>query len=48
MRVAINPPEVEEWKKIKGYDYFYVSNLARVKSVDRTIVDELGRKRRSG
>ena len=46
MSVIINPPEKEEWRKIKGYDYFYISNLARVKSIDRTITDELGRKRR--
>lgn len=35
----------EVWVLIPNSNYYYVSNYARVKSVDRTIVDSLGRKR---
>ena len=47
----INYKETEEinmtevWKDIKGYEGLYqVSNLGRVKSFDRTIIDKIGRK----
>lgn len=37
---------MEEWRPIKDYEGFYeVSNLGRVKSLDRIIIDSKGRKR---
>ena len=35
-----------EWKPIPGYPGYQVSNSGLVRSVDRTIIDKLGRKRR--
>lgn len=41
-------PEIfqeEEWRDIKGYEGLYqVSNLGRVKSLERTSIDKIGRK----
>ncbi|PEO38310.1 NUMOD4 domain-containing protein [Bacillus wiedmannii] len=40
--------EKEVWKDIEGYeDLYQVSNLGRVKSLDRDYIDSLGRKRTS-
>ena len=37
---------MEIWKNIKGYEGFYqVSNMGRVKSLERTFIDKSGRKR---
>ena len=37
---------IEIWKDIQGYEGFYqVSNLGRIRSLDRTITDSIGRKR---
>lgn len=37
---------IERWKNIKGYEGFYkISSLGVVKSVDRSVVDSIGRKR---
>ena len=33
----------EKWKKIKGFDYYKVSNKGRVKSIDHKITDKSGR-----
>lgn len=36
----------EIWRDIKGYEGLYqVSNLGRVKSLERTVIDKIGRKR---
>ena len=36
----------EEWRDIKGYEGLYqVSNMGRVKSLERTFVDKIGRER---
>lgn len=36
----------EVWKDVQGYEGLYqVSNLGRVRSLDRTIIDSIGRKR---
>lgn len=36
----------EVWKNVQGYEGFYqVSNLGRVRSLDRTIIDSIGRNR---
>ena len=38
---------MEIWKDIEGYDgYYQVSNEGRVRSLDRTIIDNIGRLRR--
>lgn len=35
----------EEWRDIKGYEGLYqVSNLGKVKSLERTVIDKIGRK----
>jgi len=40
------PNMKEEWEDIKGYEGRYqVSNMGRVKSLERTVIDEAGRKR---
>lgn len=37
--------QVEVWKDIKGYEGLYqVSNMGRVKSLERTFIDKIGRK----
>lgn len=37
---------IEIWKDIQGYEGFYqVSNPGRIRSLDRTITDSIGRKR---
>jgi hypothetical protein len=44
MKLDINT-EIEEWKDIKGYEGLYqVSNLGRVKSLERTVTRKNGRK----
>lgn len=40
-------PDEEEWRAVPGYEgYYEVSDLGNVRSVDREIVDALGRHRR--
>jgi hypothetical protein len=34
----------EDWKNIEGYDYYMVSNLGNVKSIERCIIRKDGRK----
>lgn len=34
----------EVWKQVEDYPDYYISNLGRLKSIDRYIVDSLGRK----
>lgn len=37
---------IEEWRPIEGYEGLYeVSNLGRVKSIDRYVIDSLGHRR---
>lgn len=38
--------KIEVWKKIKGYDFYEVSNYGNIRSLDRVIVDSLGRNRK--
>lgn len=39
----------EKWKSVSGYEgYYEVSNLGRLQSLDRMIVDKVGRKRSIG
>ncbi|SHL75771.1 NUMOD4 domain-containing protein [Hymenobacter psychrotolerans] len=33
----------EEWRAVAGFDYYEVSSLGRVRSVDRFVVDRMGR-----
>jgi len=38
-------PQKEEWRDIKDYEGRYqVSNMGRVKSLERTVIDKIGRK----
>lgn len=46
LEVPYEAKEEEIWRDIKGYEGFYqVSNIGRVKSLDRTIIDKIGHKR---
>lgn len=41
----LNPNMTEVWKDIKGYEGRYqVSNMGRVKSLERTVIKKNGRK----